>query len=107
MRLMEKRASSHQEGLLKLMGQVDPIYLERYNHPTVAKWESGATRPTKELLEAFGKALDLSVAQVQGMIRLAGFHDNAEEPDLAESPGRSFLNPRIQCGQGRPRYGSC
>ena len=80
-----KKSKLSQEGLLKLMGQVDPIYLERYNHSTVARWESGATRPTKERLEAFGKALDLSVAEVQGMIWLAGFRDNAEEPDLAES----------------------
>ena len=71
-----------QEGLLGLMGQVDPIYLERYNHSTVARWESGATRPTKERLRVFGQALNLSPAEVEGLIRLAGFH---EEPEAAPS----------------------
>ena len=67
-----------QEGLLKLMGQVDPLYLERYNHSTVARWESGATRPTEERLKVFGKALNLSDAEVEGLIRLAGFYEERE-----------------------------
>ena len=83
-----KKSRLSQEGLLKLMGQVDPIYLERYNHSTVARWESGATRPTKERLEVFGKALNLSAAEVQGMVSLAGFHDLAE-PSI--SPDRTSL----------------
>ena len=71
-----------QEGLLGLMGQVDPIYLERYNHSTVARWESGATRPTEERLKVFGQALNLSPSEVEGLITLAGFHD---EPEAAPS----------------------
>ena len=67
-----------QEGLLKLMGQVDPIYLERYNHSTVARWESGATRPTEKRLKVFGQALNLSDAEVEGLIRLAGFYEERE-----------------------------
>ena len=77
-----RKSRLSQEGLLKLMGQVDPIYLERYNHSTVARWESGATRPTKERLEVFGRALSLSVAEVQGMIWLAGLK---EDPDGTQS----------------------
>ena len=61
-----------QEGLLRLMGQVDSKYSDRYDHSTVARWESGATRPTRERLEVFGKALSLSSAEVQGMLTLAG-----------------------------------
>ena len=70
-----KKSRLSQEGLLKLMGQIDPIYLERYNHSTVARWESGATRPSKERLKVFGKALNLPEAEVQGMIWLAGLND--------------------------------
>ena len=75
-----------QEGLLKLMGQVDPLYLERYNHSTVARWESGATRPTEERLKVFGKALNLSDAEVEGLIRLAGIY---EEKEASQSSQRS------------------
>ena len=78
-----------QEGLLGLMGQVDPKYLERYNHSTVARWESGATRPTEERLKVFGQALKLTPAEVEGLIRLAGFH---EEPEAA--PLLDGSNPR-------------
>ena len=67
-----------QEGLLKLMGQVDPIYLERYNHSTVARWESGATCPTRKRLKVFGQALNLSEAEVEGLIRLAGLYEESE-----------------------------
>ena len=87
-----------QEGLLKLMGQVDPIYLERYNHSTVARWESGATRPTEERLKVFGQALNLPAAEVEGLIRLAGFYEEKEasqsldESDRQGGPGRSLVS---------------
>lgn len=80
-----RKSRLSQEGLLKLMGQVDPVYLERYNHSTVARWESGATRPTRERLEVFGKALNLSTVEIQGMIRLAGFQEHAG-PGQSEQP---------------------
>ena len=79
-----RRGRLSQEGLLQLMGQVDPRYLERYNHSTVARWESGATRPTRERLEVFGKALQLPTAEIDGMIRLAGLD---EEPGPAPDNG--------------------
>ena len=87
-----KKSRLSQEGLLKLMGQVDPMYLERYNHSTVARWESGATRPTKERLEVFGQALNLSAAEVQGMIWLAGLHDHAESPCAPMSTNLGVAN---------------
>ena len=65
-----------QEGLLRLMGQVDTKYLERYNHSTVARWESGATQPTKDRLEVFGRALGISPGEIEGMISLAGLYDD-------------------------------
>ena len=61
-----------QEGLLERMAAVDSDYAERYSHATVSRWESGRTRPTLQRLKVFGKALDLSRAQVAGLILLAG-----------------------------------
>ena len=88
-----KKGRLSQEGLLKLMGQVDPIYLERYNHSTVARWESGATKPTKGRLEVFGRALNLSAAEIQGMIWLAGLHGYEEHlqvrDNISETAGDS------------------
>ncbi len=60
-----------QSGLLELMSEIDPAYLG-YKHTTVVRWESGATRPTRERLEVFGQALGLSQAEVEGLIDLAG-----------------------------------
>ena len=79
-----------QEGLLRLMGQVDPRYLERYNHSTVARWESGATRPTRDRLEVFGRALELSEAEIDGLIRLSGLYGGEEE-----EPQREGTNAEI------------
>ena len=61
-----------QEGLLRLMGQADPRYRDRYDRSTVARWESGEIRPTKERIEVFGRALNLSSIEVEGLISLAG-----------------------------------
>ena len=64
-----------QDGLLRLMAQVDDKYSERYDHSTVARWESGSTRPTKDRLEVFGRALSLSPVEVEGLIGLAGLNE--------------------------------
>ena len=61
-----------QEALLERMGAVDSEYAERYSHATVSRWESGGTRPTLQRLKVFGKALNLSPAEVAGLILLAG-----------------------------------
>ena len=61
-----------QEALLERMGSVDSEYAERYSHATVSRWESGATRPTLQRIRVFGKALNLSRAEVAGLILLAG-----------------------------------
>lgn len=73
-----------QTGLLDLMGQVDERYLELHGHSTVARWESGTTRPKRERIEVFGRALDLSLAEIEGLIQLAGL-----EPVPASPAGRS------------------
>ena len=59
----------------------------------MARWESGATRPTRDRLEAFGKALDLSDAEVRGMLWLAGLHEydeNRPAPDEAVHDSREM-----------------
>ncbi len=89
-----KKGRLSQEGLLKLMGEVDPVYLERYNHSTVARWESGATKPTKDRLQAFGRALDLSDAEVQGMVWLAGLNGDEENSH--------FRDPALQAPDATP-----
>ena len=61
-----------QEALLERMGSVDSEYAERYSHATVSRWESGGTKPTLQRLKVFGKALNLSRAEVAGLILLAG-----------------------------------
>ena len=72
-----------QEELLRLMGSVDGDYAQRYSHATVSRWESGATRPTLQRLQVFGKALQLSTSEVAGLILLAGlalnFHAASEQ----------------------------
>ena len=62
-----------QTGLLDLMGQVDEKYSELHGHSTVARWESGTTNPNRERIEVFGQALNLSLAEIEGLMRLAGF----------------------------------
>ena len=66
-----------QEELLRRMASVDSDYTQRYSHTTVSRWESGATRPSRERLEVFGKALNLSAVEVDGLFTLAGFGPDA------------------------------
>ena len=94
-----KQGRLSQEGLLYLMGQVDSRYLERYNHSTVARWESGATRPSRDRLEVFGKALDISPTEIEGMIELAGLDEFEEATESVAPPehrnGRDTRNPKV------------
>ena len=79
-----------QSGLLDLMGQVDEKYSEMHGHSTVARWESGSTLPSRERIEVFGQALNLSPAEVEGLMRLAGFEAGDEQrtgrPRMLEEP---------------------
>lgn len=80
-----------QEELLGRMADVDGQYGERYSHSTVSRWESGATRPTKQRLAAFGKALELSAVEVEGLITLAGLDsgDPSGVPHQGSAPDSS------------------
>ena len=70
--LGDGRRGLTQEALLERMGAVDSDYAERYSHATVSRWESGGTRPTLQRLRIFGKALNLSLTEVAGLVLLAG-----------------------------------
>ena len=69
-----------QEGLLLLMGEADSKYLDRYDRSTVARWESGDIRPNRERIEVFGRALDLSPAEIDGLVSLAGLDPDDVRP---------------------------
>lgn len=79
-----------QEELLGRMADVDGEYGERYSHSTVSRWESGATRPTRQRLIAFGRALELSPVEVEGLLTLAGLDDRAD----------AFSRPAVMVGAG-------
>ncbi len=75
-----------QEELLRRMADVDGNYSQRFSHTTVSRWESGVTRPTVVRLRVFGTALNLSEAEVEGLLLLAGLGGgNAAESDDAEA----------------------
>lgn len=66
-----------QEELLRRMALVDNQYADRSSHTMVSRWESGVTRPNKQRIEVFGKALELSEAEVDGLMTLAGFKNGS------------------------------
>lgn len=68
-----------QSELLRRMAVQDPYFDMRGSHGTVSRWESGQTTPTVERLEAFGRALNLSDEEIEGLILLAGLDPSHEE----------------------------
>ena len=74
-----------QTGLLDLMGQVDEKYSELHGHSTVARWESGATNPSRDRIRVFGQALNLSPAEIDGLMRVAGFQPDDTSPTGKEA----------------------
>ena len=83
------RRGLSQEELLRRMGEVDTGFARRYSHATVSRWESGFTRPTVERLVVFGRALELSQSEIEGLLALAGLAsivlDRAGSSSLPES----------------------
>ena len=83
-----------QDDLLRLMAEVDVDgeYGERYSHATVSRWEAGQTSPSVERFRTFGKALELSDAEVAGLILLSGLtsdYASAVEQATAKADARS------------------
>ena len=89
-----------QEELLGRMADVDGQYGERYSHSTVSRWESGATRPTKQRLIAFGKALELSSVEVEGLVILAGLDGRDRSAVLTRAPSSDNADVGIADGYG-------
>ena len=77
------------EELLRRMAEADPEYAERYSHSTASRWESGSTQPDPQRLKVFGKALQLTPNEVEGLLRLASIQ------------GKDFSERRLSC----PRCG--
>ena len=77
-----RRRGLSQDELLQRMAEVDASYGRRFSHATVTRWETGATRPNAERLRVFGKALDLSETEVEGLITLAGLSPPSESTGL-------------------------
>ena len=100
-----------QEGLLLLMGEADSRYLDSYDRSTVARWESGDIGPNRERLEVFGIALDLSPAEIEGLIRLAGLEPDdagpaAEIQSLVE-PANTYAGPSVDTLEDTVPGGGC
>ena len=87
------RRGISQTALLQRMNALGPEHSPMTNgitsHATVSRWESGKALPTPERLRIFGKALDLSDAEIEGLILLA-----SPDPQLREC--RTLSCPR--CG---------
>ena len=78
------------EDVLERMAQVNQRY-ESAAPSTVSRWESGETMPRKERLQEFGIALDLSQAEIEGLVALAGI----EEP--VQSNGANGTEIVLHC----------
>ena len=78
-----------QAELLRRMAQADPIHARRMSQSTVSRWESGYAAPTIHILETFGKALNLSETEIDGLILMSRV-----DPGIQD--GRTLTCP--QCG---------
>lgn len=69
-----------QAEMLRRMADADPSYGRRMSHSTVSRWESGYYRaPTVHRLETFGKALNLSETEIEGLILMAGLDPGTQD----------------------------
>ena len=80
------RRGISQGDLLHRMTSSDPDYARRSSHSAVSKWESGGTPSTVKRLEAFGKAMNLSETEVEGLIMLAGLDPEQNESSKLPCP---------------------
>ena len=87
-----------QEGLLELMGGVDPRYLDQYDRSTVSRWESGEILPRVERIRVFGEALSLSQMEIDGLISLAGLGPDG----VSKQTGEGEIHPVLNADIGDP-----
>lgn len=97
------RRGISQTELLRLMGSINPYYGLISSHVAVSKWESGDTPPTKERIQTFGKALDLSEGEVEGIMLLAGLNGEPQETRALACPhcGEKTVTERVRGNQGQ------
>ena len=73
------RRGISQAGLLRRMADVEPEHARITSHATVSRWESGGALLTTERLKTFGKTLNLSDVETDGLIILAGLDPERQE----------------------------
>ena len=92
-----------QDKLLQRMAGAEGGERARFSHATVSRWEAGSVRPSVDRLRTFGRALELSDAEVAGLILLAGlasdFEAAAREVGLAGNESTPRERPEES---GRP-----
>ena len=90
-----------QEELLQRMASVNSEYGERYSHATVSRWESGLTRPTVNRLRTFGKAINLSPEETDGLIVLAALSTgpNGSEPSGGNGRQQDYEESEPHAGE--------
>ncbi len=67
-----------QEQLLQRMAEVGGEDSARFSHATVSRWEAGSVRPSMDRIRTFGMALELSDAEVAGLLLIAGLAPDFE-----------------------------
>ncbi len=96
-----RRRGLSQDELLRRMAEVDESYGRRFSHATVTRWEAGTTRPNVQRLRIFGKALNLSETEVEGLIVLAGLAPDFETAREHMGGSVSFPDPVEEAGPSR------
>ena len=96
-----RRRGLSQDELLRRMAEVDDSYGRRFSHATVTRWEAGTTRPNADRLRVFGKALNLSATEVEGLITLAGLVPDAQDHRSQDGAAESTSGPIDPASSGR------
>ena len=79
-----------QSGLIDLMAAQDADYCDKYDHSTVSRWERGGTLPEVKHLRVFGRALNLSDVEVDGLMLLAGEGESrASAPEAMQAEAQT------------------
>ena len=94
-----------QTELLRRMGYVEPEYARRTSHGAVSRWESGVTPLTAERIQTFGKALNLSDQEIDGLILLAGMDPSYQESRTLTCPRCGGETVTAQVSRNRSRAG--
>ena len=94
-----------QTELLRRMGYVEPEYARRTSHGAVSRWESGVTPLTAERIQTFGKALNLSDEEIDGLILLAGLDPSYQESRTLTCPKCGGETVTAQVSRNRSRAG--